>query len=122
MAIKCFEDIVAWQKAQDFSVFIYQNFGDLKDWDFRSQICRASVSISNNIAEGFDRGTKPEFKRFLYISLGSTSEVKSMLYLAKRLNYINEPTFHTLLDKAREISKITNGLIKSVAGPLTTNN
>ncbi|MGE6220608.1 four helix bundle protein [Nubsella zeaxanthinifaciens] len=115
MAIKCFEDIVAWQKAQDFSVFIYKSFGDLKDWDFRSQICRASVSISNNIAEGFDRGTKPEFKRFLYISLASTSEVKSMLYLAKRLNYVDEITFITLLSQAQEISKITNGLIKSIA-------
>lgn len=122
MPIKCFEDVIAWKKAQDIAVVVYNEFKNNNDWDFRNQICRASVSISNNIAKGFDRGTKPEFKRFLYISLGSTSEVKSMLYLAKRLNYINEPTFHTLLDKAREISKITNGLIKSVAGPLTTNN
>lgn len=114
MAIKCFEDILAWQKAQDFSVSIYQSFGDLKDWDFRSQICRASVSISNNIAEGFDRGTNPEFRRFLYISLASTSEVKSMLYLAKRLNYTDEPNFNILLLQAQEISRIINGLIKSI--------
>ncbi|GAB1463947.1 four helix bundle protein [Pedobacter sp.] len=49
MAIKCFEDIVAWQKAQDFAVAIYKNFGEIKDWDFRNQICRAAVSISNNL-------------------------------------------------------------------------
>lgn len=115
MAIKCFEDVIAWQKGQDFSVLIYKNFRDLKDWDFRSQICRASVSISNNIAEGFDRGTKPEFKRFLYISLASASEVKSMLYLAKRLNYIDETNFNNLLSQAQEISRIINGLIKSIA-------
>lgn len=114
MAIKCFEDILAWQKAQDFAVIIYKNFGEIKDWDFKSQICRASVSISNNTAEGFDRGTKPEFRRFLYISLASTSEVKSMLYLAKRLNYTNETNFYTLLSQAQEISRIINGLVKSI--------
>lgn len=52
MAIKCFEDVIAWQKAQDFSVFIYKSFGDLKDWDFRSQICRASVSILTILLKG----------------------------------------------------------------------
>lgn len=114
MAIKCFEDIIAWQKAQDFSVLIYKNFGELRDWDFKSQICRASVSISNNIAEGFDRGTKPEFRRFLYISLASTSEVKSMLYLAKRLTYTNDENFDKLISQAEEISRIINGLIRSL--------
>ncbi len=114
MAIKCFEDIIAWQKAQDFAVNIYENFKELKDWDFRSQICRASISISNNIAEGFDRGTKPEFRRFLYISLASTSEVKSMLYLAKRLSYVDNANFMALLSQSQEISRIINGLIKSL--------
>lgn len=117
MRIKCFEDIVAWQKAQDLAVIIYNNFKSNNYWDFRSQICRASVSVSNNIAEGFDRGTKPEFKRFLYISLASNSEVRSMLYLALRLNYINEILFKQILSQSQEIAKILNGLIKS----LTTN-
>jgi len=114
MSVKCFEDLIAWQKAQDFSVSIYRSFGDLKDWDFRSQVCRASVSISNNIAEGFDRGTKPEFRRFLYIALASTSEVKSMLYLALRLNYIDDEKFKLLLSQSQELSRIINGLIKSM--------
>lgn len=104
MVIKCFEDIVAWQKAQDFAVAIYKNFGEIKDRGFRNQICRAAVSISNNIAEGFDRGTKPEFRRFLYIALASTSEVKSMLYLASRLNYMNSELFEQLLSQSQEIS------------------
>lgn len=114
MAIKCFEDIVAWQKAQDLAVVIYKDFKNNFDWDFRSQICRASVSVSNNIAEGFDRGTKPEFKRFLYIALASNSEVRSMLYLALRLNYINKITFKDILLQSEEIAKILNGLIKSL--------
>ncbi|MFK7951703.1 MAG: four helix bundle protein [Ekhidna sp.] len=86
MGIEKFEDLVAWQKAQDLAVNIYSNFNQNKDFGFREQIQRASVSISNNIAEGFDRSSNADFSRFLYISLASTSEVKSMLYLAVRLN------------------------------------
>ena len=90
MAIQKFEDIVvAWQKAQDMSVQVYANFKMLKDYGFRDQICRASVSVSNNIAEVFDRSSHSDFRRFLYISLASCSEVKSMLYLTERLEYLN---------------------------------
>jgi len=72
------------------------------------------VSISNNIAEGFDRQSKKEFIRFLYISLGSASEVKSMLYLAERLNYLNKSTTQRLINHTIETSKIINGLIQSL--------
>jgi four helix bundle protein len=88
MHIVKFEDIIAWQKSQNFAVEIYDVFSELRDWDFRNQICRASVSISNNIAEGFDRSSNADFIRFLYFSLASASEVKSMLYLSLRLKYI----------------------------------
>ncbi len=114
MSIKCFEDVIAWQKAQDFAVAIYKNFRQMKDWDFSNQICRASVSVSNNIAEGFDRGTKPEFRRFLFIASASNSEVKSMLYLALRLNYIDKANCENLISQSQEISRIVNGLIKSL--------
>ena len=55
MKIERFEEIIAWQKAQDVAVDIYFSFSNAKDYSFKDQICRASVSISNNIAEGFDR-------------------------------------------------------------------
>ena len=114
MAIQKFEDIIAWQKGQDFAVEIYSVFNELRDFGFRDQICRSVVSISNNIAEGFDRSSDADFSRFLYISIGSGSEVKSMLYLAARLKYISEEQKIILLDDANEISKITRGLIKSL--------
>ena len=114
MKILKFEEIIAWQKAQDLAVDIYSHFKLNKDWDFRSQICRATVSISNNIAEGFDRNSNAEFRRFLFISLASSSEVRSMLYLAKRLDYLNEKQTILLLNKSNEISKIITGLIKSL--------
>ncbi len=114
MKIIKFEDIIAWQKAQDFAVEIYTSFKESKDWDYRNQICRATVSISNNIAEGFDRSSNADFKRFLYISLASCSEVKSMLILATRLGYLNDKSSKALILQSEEISKIINGFIKSL--------
>jgi four helix bundle protein len=80
MAIKRFEDIIAWQKVQDYAVNIYSIFGKSKDYGFKDQICRATVSISNNIAEGFDRNSNADFVRFLYYSVSSCSETKSIKY------------------------------------------
>ncbi|MGB0368652.1 MAG: four helix bundle protein [Flavobacteriales bacterium] len=114
MAIQKFEDIIAWQKAQDLAVNVYSTFRGAKDFGFRDQICRASVSISNNIAEGFDRSSSADFSRFLYISIASCSEVKSMVYLAFRLDYISDGKKAELLSQSQEISKIIRGLIKSL--------
>jgi four helix bundle protein len=114
MVIQKFEDILAWQKAQDFAVEIYKHFAELKDYGFKDQICRAVVSISNNIAEGFDRNSDTEFSHFLYIAMASCSEVRSMLYLAEKLNYIITPTKLQLLDHSSEISRMLRGLIKSL--------
>ncbi len=114
MKITSFEDLLAWQKAQDIAELVYKNFYTLRDFGFRDQICRASVSISNNIAEGFDRYSKKEFVRFLYISKGSCSEVKSMLYLAKRLNFAEEKETLLIQELCEETSKILRGLIKSL--------
>ena len=61
MVIQKFEDIIAWQKAQDLSVEIFSIFSVLPKFGFRDQICRAVVSISNNIAEGFDRSYDADF-------------------------------------------------------------
>jgi len=114
MGIQKFEDIVAWQKSQDLAVDIYKCFQSNKDFGFRDQILRAVVSVSNNIAEGFDRNSNADFSRFLYYSTASCSEVKSMLYLAERLNYMKTEQKSAFLEKANEISKIIRGLIKSI--------
>lgn len=114
MVITKFEDLIAWQKAQDFAVDIYTIFDNSKDYNYRNQICSAVVSISNNIAEGFDRSSDADFSRFLYMSLGSASEVRSMIHLAERLKYIDTETKTDLFKKSDEVSKITRGLIKSL--------
>ena len=84
------------------------------NYSFRDQIQKASVSIMNNIAEGFERQTNKEFKQFLYIAKGSSAEVRSMLYLAEELDMISKDEFKDLYKLSTEISKILSGLIKTL--------
>ncbi|MFT6815480.1 MAG: four helix bundle protein [Sphingobacteriales bacterium] len=109
-----FEKIEAWQRSQQLAKSVYIKFRDLKDFSFKDQICRAVVSISNNIAEGRDRGTDKEFVRFLYYSKGSCAEVRSLLYLAKELEYINSEDFRAMHSDSMEISRMIMGFIKAL--------
>ena len=114
MKIERFEDIIAWQRAKDMSVLIYKDFENCRDFGFKDQIQRASVSVMNNIAEGFERKTNNEFKQFLFIAKGSCGEVRSMLYLAKESGKISESSFNSYYNLAEEISRILSGLIKTL--------
>lgn len=114
MSIEKFEDIIAWKKAGELSVLIYDQFRSCKDFGFKSQIERAAVSVMNNIAEGFERRTNKELKNFLYIAKGSCGEVRSMLYLALKFCYIDEKQFNISYDLSVEISKLLSGFIKSL--------
>lgn len=114
MTIQKFEDLKVWQKAQDLAVQIYDSFSQSKDFGFRDQITRASVSISNNIAEGFERGSNADFKRFLYFSPASNSELRSMLYLSERLKYLTHQKSHDLISQTNEVSKMLYAFIRSM--------
>ncbi len=112
--INRFEEIIAWQKSKDLAVLLYKTFNTSKDSGFRNQIQRATVSISNNIAEGFERQTNKEFKNFLYIAKGSAGEVRSMLSIAQELTYITEEQCKDYSTRTIEISKLLSGLIKTL--------
>jgi four helix bundle protein len=114
MRIDKFEDLIAWQKAQDLAVEVYSSFEKVRDWGFKDQIQRASVSVSNNISEGFGRKGIADYLKFLYISHASCNEVKSMLYLAFRLRHISSDEQIRLLYMCNEEGKIINGLIASL--------
>ena len=115
MKFNQFEDIVAWQKAIQLSVDVYQVFEDSRDWGFKNQIQRAAVSVSNNIAEGFERQTNAEFCHFLYTAKGSCGEVRSMVYLAKELMMITEEQYQSLMAQCFEISRMLSSLIKTLS-------
>jgi len=112
--IRRFEDIISWQKSRQLVVDIYKLFEKSNDFGFKNQIQRASVSVMNNIAEGFERKSNNEFRQFLFIAKGSIGEVRSMLYLAKDLDKISEENFKMLYDKTMEISRLLSGLIKTL--------
>ena len=109
-----FEDIITWQKSKDLCKEIYLLFENSKDYSFKDQIQRDSVTIMNNIAEGYERHTNNEFKHFLYISKGSCGEVRSMLILALELGKINKTDFDRLYKQSEDISKMLSGLIKTL--------
>ncbi len=114
MGVEKFEDMIAWQKAGELTMLIYKIFRNNKDFGFRDQIQRASVSIMNNIAEGFEKKGNKDFRRFLYIAKGSSGEVRSMAYLSLKLEYINKTNFNKIHNLSTEISKILSGFIKKL--------
>ena len=114
MRINRFEDIIAWQKAKEMSLLVYKSFDKSRDFGFKDQIQRASVSVMNNIAEGFEKRTDNEFRQGLYIAKGSCGEVRSMLHLASDLEIIDVDEIEELLLLSTETSKVLSGLIKSL--------
>ncbi|MBC5833406.1 four helix bundle protein [Flavobacterium sp. F372] len=116
-----FEEINSWQKSRIFNKRIYQiteNINFKKDFDLVRQIRRASISISSNIAEGFERNTDKEFIYFLYVAKASAGEVRSQLYLAIDLEYITKEEFEELLESVSEISRLLSGFIKYLSPKL----
>ncbi len=109
-----FEDILAWQKALELTEEIYKLLAESKDYSFKDQIQRASTSIMNNIAEGFERRSNNEFKHFLFIAKGSCGEVRSMIILGKKLNKFSVDIADKLFNQSEEISKMLSGLIKTL--------
>lgn len=113
-----FEDLIAWQKARQLTADIYRATRDGKfarDYGLCGQIQRAGVSIMSNIAEGFDRGRRPEFHQFLSTAKGSCAEVRSQLYVALDVGYLSVPRFGELMDQALEVARIIAGLRSAVA-------
>jgi len=105
MSEDTFENLEVWQEAVELAVKVYEQFRNCHDFSFRDQIQRASVSVSNNIAEGYERDTNPEFIRYLIIAKGSCGEVRSQTYLAKRLRLFPATAADALMADARRLSK-----------------
>jgi four helix bundle protein len=89
MKYERFEDLPVWKDAIELAVRVHILTKDKffnQPGDLRGQLHRASLSVSNNIAEGFERGTTAELLAFLYISRGSCGETRSMLIFAERFS------------------------------------
>jgi four helix bundle protein len=109
-----FEDIEAWKKARQLTKEIYSLSNEgifAKDFGLKDQVRRAAVSVMSNIAEGFERSGTGDFLRFLAIAKGSAGEVRSQLYVAYDLAYVDEERFGKLMDAAMQISRLLAGLM-----------
>jgi len=115
-----FQNLEVWKDAIEFHkkiVLQILKFPKEEIYAMSSQLRRASLSISNNIAEGCGRESSKDLKKFLNIAMGSTKEVESMIIMAKELEYISTEIFNELNKEIITIGKKLNSLIQKVMQP-----
>ena len=112
-----FEKLGVWQKSVDFADRVYEvtrGFPADERYGLTSQLRRAAVSISSNIAEGSGRSSDKDFAHFVQIAYGSVMEVVSQIHIAKRQTMLTEDAFQNLYSQANEISRMLSGLRSSL--------
>lgn len=117
MKISNFTDLIAWQKGHRVVLRIYKitaTFPSRESFSLVDQMRRASMSITNNIAEGFSRKSSKEKTQFFHLSLGSVTELQNQLFISRDLGYISQSEFDTLFENLVEVHKLLFGLIKSL--------
>lgn len=115
MTIRRFEDLLAWQKARTLNQELFKDFEKTRNFTYRDQMLRASLSIMNNIAEGFERGSNKGLRQFLIIARGSTGEVRSMLYAALDNRYLSSNRQVELMNLTVEVGRLLSGFIKTLS-------
>ncbi|MDL2243742.1 four helix bundle protein [Bacteroidales bacterium OttesenSCG-928-J19] len=114
--MKTHKDLIVWQKGIDLVTLVYRytkSFPKEELFGLASQMRRASVSIPSNIAEGHGRGSDKELLRFLFIALGSASELETQLVIANNLEYITLKELEELITLNDEVRKMLASLIRS---------
>ncbi len=112
-----FKSLTTWQKAYELALEIYQitkDFPAHEQYNLVSQIRRSAVSISANIAEGYERQYRKEYIQFLMIAKGSLGEVETYLMFFRDLGYVNNSKFVLVEEKRQEVGRLLKGLIKSL--------
>ena len=115
--MKDFRNLKVWEKAHLLNLKIYkltEQYPREELYGLTSQIRRASVSIPTNIAEGCVRSSDADFSRFLYIALGSTSELEYLILLSKDLKFIKNELQVELNNEVNEIKKMLISMIKKI--------
>jgi four helix bundle protein len=116
---KMYENLDVWKESTNLAVQIYQvtkNFPKEEIWGITSQMRRASISISSNIAEGSGRKSKKDFKQFVHMASGSLNEVESLLHICSRLDLITADPYKGLKESAERLGRLTGGLLKYLDG------
>lgn len=115
--IASYKNLIVWQKAIEFVTVIYKTtklFPSDEKFNLITQINRAVISVPVNIAEGYGRESSKNYLQFLRISRGSILELETLLLISKNLNYLPIEDYEKLTENLNEISKLLQGLIKSI--------
>lgn len=110
-----FTDLFAWQEGHKFVLMVYKTtrtFPDFERFGLTSQLQRAVVSITSNIAEGFSRSSYKEKIQFYSMALGSLTEVQNQLIVARDINYLKKEDFEALISQSVRVHKLINSLIR----------
>ncbi|MBF8270183.1 MAG: four helix bundle protein [Gammaproteobacteria bacterium] len=107
-----FEDLEVWKRGVKLASKVYFSLASCKDYSLKDQLTRAAVSISSNIAEGYERNSKNLFAYHLQVAKGSCGELRSQLYICTEIGIINIERRNELQQEAIEISKMLHGLIR----------
>lgn len=116
--IKSFTDLVAWQEGHELILLIYdvtKSFPKEEMFGLTNQIRRASVSITSNIAEGFNRQSAKDKAHFYVMAHGSVAEVQSQLMICRDVSYLSKEKFSKAAEQTILVHKLLTGLIKSVS-------
>jgi four helix bundle protein len=111
--IKSFTDLIAWKEGHKLVLVIYEitdDFPNKEQFGLTSQIRRAAVSITSNIAEGFSRNTSKDKCQFYGISYGSLTELQNQLIVARDVGYLNRSEFSKIAKQTVVVAKLINGL------------
>jgi four helix bundle protein len=115
--ITSYRDLLVWQRAMELVAECYrltQKFPRSEEFGLKAQIRRAAISIPSNIAEGHARQHGREYVQFLYISLGSLSELETQMELARVLTYLTSDETEKLISCCQELGKMLNGLKNAI--------
>jgi four helix bundle protein len=114
MAYQSFEDLEVWQRGCRLTVNIFKAFQRCKGFTLKDQIQRAALSIPSNVAEGAERGSNKDFAHFLNIAKGSCGELRTQLYIARKLDFLDKTESEKLVSESKELSAMLEGLRRSV--------
>jgi four helix bundle protein len=119
MAFRSFEDLEVWQRGCRLAVDVFKTFTRCRNVTMRDQVQRSALSIPSNVAEGYESNSNKEFIRFLNIAKGSGGELRTQLYISRKLELLTKPEFDRLVTESKEISKMLHGLSKAVSKRLS---
>lgn len=115
-----YTDLTVWQASMELAVNMYEcskTFPREENYGLRSQLRRAAVSVSSNIAEGKGRASDKELTHFLAQARGSLFEVETQIVIAERLGYVKAHERESILEQTSRVGKLLNGLIRSFRAP-----